>query len=39
MRRCANSESATTDRIAQSRFAQIYSERAEINRFAVVEAD
>ena len=37
-RRCANAESATADRIAQARLAQIHSERAEINRFAIVEA-
>ncbi len=37
-RHCANAESATTDRIAQARLAQIHSERAEVNRFAVVEA-
>ena len=35
--RCANSESATTDRIAQARLAQIHSERPEIDGFAVVE--
>ena len=38
MRRCANAESATPDRIANTRLAQVHSERAEINRFAVVEA-
>ena len=36
--RCANAESATTDRIAQARLAQIHTERPEINRFAIVEA-
>jgi len=34
----ANAESTPTDRIAQARLAQIHSERAEINRFAVGEA-
>jgi hypothetical protein len=34
----ANSESATTDRIAHSGLAQVHSERPKINRFAVVEA-
>ena len=37
-RRCANSESATTDRIAHAGLAKIHSERAEVSRFAVVEA-
>jgi hypothetical protein len=37
-RRCANAESATTDRIAHAGLAEIHSERAEVNRFAVVEA-
>ena len=36
--RCANSESATPDRIAHAGLAQIHSERAEIYGFAVVEA-
>jgi hypothetical protein len=35
---CANAESATTDRIAHARLAQVHSERPKINRFAVVEA-
>jgi hypothetical protein len=35
---CANAESATTDRIAQARLAQIHSERPGINRFSVIEA-
>jgi hypothetical protein len=37
-RRCANSESATTDRIANAGLAQVHSERAEIYGFSVVEA-
>jgi hypothetical protein len=35
---CANSESATTDRIANAGLAQVHSERAEIYGFSVVEA-
>ena len=35
---CANAESATTDRIAQARLAQVHSERTEIIRFSVVKA-
>ena len=38
MRSCLNAESETTDRITQTRLAQIHSERAEINRFVVLEA-
>jgi hypothetical protein len=34
----ANAESATTDRIAHAGLAEVHSERAEINGFAVVEA-
>jgi len=34
----ANAESATTDRIAQARLAQVHLERAQINRFAIGEA-
>ena len=34
----ANTESSPTDRIAQAGLAQIHPERAEINRFAIVEA-
>ena len=30
-RSCANAESATTDRIAQARLAQVHSERPEVN--------
>ena len=37
-RRCANSESATTDRIAHAGLAQVHSEQAAIKRFAVDEA-
>ena len=36
--RCANAESATPDRIAHARLAEVHSERTKINRFAVVEA-
>jgi hypothetical protein len=37
-RRCANAESATTDRIAHAGLAQIHSERPEVHGFAIVES-
>ena len=37
-RRCANAESATPDRIANTRLAQVHSERAEVNGFSIIEA-
>jgi len=37
-RRGSNAKATTTDRIANAGLAQIHSERAEVNRFAVVEA-
>jgi hypothetical protein len=36
--RCANTESATTDRRTQARLAQIHAERPEIDRFSVIKA-
>ncbi len=35
---CANAKSATTNRMAQAKLAQIHSERAEIDGYAVCEA-